>query len=321
MNRVLVTGASGFIGRELCRALQSNGVFVRALLRSETKGPWDDFVIGDLTEHVSEICVDKIDTVIHLAGKAHALHENRQDQAEFFRINKDGTRKLLEVSRKAGVRSFVYFSSVKAMGESEDIMDETFTTRPSTPYGESKRAAESLVLGGGYVPHPVVIRPSLVYGNCTKGNLSKMICAVAAGNFPPLPEFNNRRSMIHVHDVAQAAILAVENEAAAGEVFIITDGTDYSTRQIYEWICQVLNRPIPAWSIPVIVLKLLGKVGDLIGCVRGWRFVFDSDALEKLSGNACYSSKKIEKMLGFKARYQLRETLPEISSYLQADQK
>lgn len=314
----LVTGASGMIGRCLCTRLQSQGWYVIALNRTLELGPWHQVSIWDAkAEGVNLSSFGRLDALFHLAGKAHALDETVQDDGEYFAINAEGTRKLLETARATGVRSFVFFSSVKAMGEGSDIcIDESKPCHPETSYGKSKLAAEKLVLEGDYVHHPVVIRPSMVYGNTEKGNLPKMIKAIGSGKFPPLPEVGNRRSMVHVDDVVQAAILAAEHAEAAGQTYIVTDGESYSTRQMYEWICEALHKPLPVWNLPLFVLKLLAKVGDLIGALRGRRFVFDSDGLDKLTGSASYSSAKIERQLGFKANRNLREALPEIAQYL-----
>lgn len=317
MKNCLVTGASGFIGRKLCETLRDQGLYVRALMRSEISGEWNESFSMDLaSEEVPEKILDGIDTVFHLAGKAHALAETKQDENEYFLINTLATQKLLEACKETGVGTFVYFSSVKAVGDVDGMMDESVSIEADTPYGRSKRAAEKLVLEGSYVPHPVVIRPCMVYGNTDKGNLPKMIRAIAAGKFPPLPEMKNRRSMVHVDDVVEAAIMAAENPSAAGNIYIVTDGNDYSTRQMYEWICEALNRPAPSWVLPQALLKLMAMTGDIIGSVRGSRFIFDSDALEKLIGSARYSSGKIERELGFRAGRNLKEALPEIVSFL-----
>ena len=132
--------------------------------------------------------------------------------------------------------------------------------------------------------HPVVLRPCLVYGATPKGNLEKMIAAVRCGRFPPLLEVGNKRSMVHVDDVVMAALLAAENSAAAGQVFIVADDEPFSTRQLYEWICAAVGRDIPRWTIPLWQLHLLGWGGDMIGWMRRRRFVFDSVALAKLTG-------------------------------------
>ena len=110
----------------------------------------------------------------------------------------------------------------------------------------------------------------------------------------------------------QAALLVAENPQAHKQVYIVTDGQAYSTRQIYEWICQALEKPIPNWSVPLPVLQGLAKIGDGIGGVRGKRFMFDSDALAKLTGSAAYSSAKIQRELGFAPKWTLDQALPAI---------
>ena len=175
-----------------------------------------------------------------------------------------------------------------------------------------------LVLNGDYVPHSVVIRPCMIYGKSHKGNLPRMIKAIERGFFPPLPEVHNHRSMVHVNDVVQAAWLAANKPIAAGKIYIVSDGQSYSTRQLYDWICATLNKKSLPFSIPIFVLNLIASIGDKIGQLRGKRFLFDSDVLEKLRSSALYSSAKIESELGFKARYNLQESLPEIVRYLKS---
>ena len=320
MRKALISGGSGFIGLTLCSKLIKESWHVQALLRRPASGPWHETVIGDLENFAPDDIAEGIDTVFHLAGKAHALSETKQDEREYFQINTEGTRRILEAAKSSGVRRFVFFSSVKAMNEGgSECMDESSPCLPVTPYGRSKLEAERLVLEGNYVPEPVVLRLSMVYGPSPKGNLPRMIEAVEKGRFPPIPEFGNKRSMVHIDDVVQAAILAAEKPKANGQTFIVTDGQPYSTRQLYEWICQALGRPVPAWRAPKIGLRILAKIGDAISALRGRRFMFDSDAFEKLAGSACYSSQKIEQNLGFCARHHLQDSLPDIIKSLQED--
>lgn len=315
--RYLITGGNGFIGLRLYFLLKKQAILPRVLIRQSVENVADAVPL-DLsvdTWHVNPC--DGIDTVFHLAAKAHALAENHQDEDEYFQINTEGTRKLLEAAKQAGVQKFIYFSSVKAVGDThQQPMDESVNAPADTAYGRSKYAAEQLVLHGGYVPHPVVIRPCMVYGNTEKGNLPQMIRAIAKGIFPPLPEVSNHRSMIHVDDVVAAAILAAQNPKAAGQVYIVTDGQTYSTRQIYDWIRLALAKPAINWSVPKALLTVAARSGDLIGRLRNRRFPLDSDSLDKLLGSAWYSSAKIERELGFRPRHRLQDALPEIVQFL-----
>lgn len=321
---VLVTGAAGFIGRRLLAELRASGRRAIGLDRIEpipasadsAVRAADEWIVADITGDVPIALPADIDAIIHLAGKAHALAEAAQDEAEYYRVNTEGTRRILEAARRGDVRSFVLFSTVKAAGDRPGAdsgpTDESWDAAPDTPYGRSKREAEKLVLRGGYVPHPVVLRPCLVYGPTPKGNLGKMIDAISRGRFPSLPEVHNRRSMVHIDDVIAAAVVAAEKPAAAGQIYIVADNEPFSTRQLFEEICAAVGRPVPRWEMPIWILRLLGHVGDGIGRLCGRRFMFDSDALAKLTDSAWYSSAKLQRELGWQPTHTLRESLPEI---------
>ena len=297
----LVTGASGFVGRELCRRLKGKGR-VRALHRSHADGPWDEAVLVDLAGPAPlGPALEGVDTVFHLAAKTDDSTTAPRDAGVFRHVNYEGTKRIFEAAAVSGVTRFVYASSVKAMGASvAGRADESTPDRPKTPYGVSKRAAETVVLGGGGVPHVCVVRASPVYGVGSKGNLSRMIRAVARGIFPPIPETHNARSMVHVEDLADAMILCAEKEEANRRVFIVTDGGSYSTREIYDWICEALGRKPPRWSVPVTLLRTAGKLGDGWVRVTGKPFALDGAAVERLLGSARYDSALIQRTLGFR---------------------
>jgi len=181
------------------------------------------------------------------------------------------------------------------MGEGSDVcLDETADCRPVSVYGKARYEAERLVLDTGQRGlSTTVLRLPMVYGPGCKGNLPRMIQAVARGRFPPLPEMGNRRSLVDVRDVVQAALLAATKPVAAGKVYIVTDGQAYSTRRMYELICASLQRPIPRWALPLSLLHAAASIGDMISYLSGKRFVIDSDSLQKLIGSAWYSSEKI----------------------------
>ncbi|MEJ2721087.1 MAG: NAD-dependent epimerase/dehydratase family protein [bacterium] len=312
----LVTGATGFIGRACCAALTNRGR-VRALIRERQDGPWDEVSIADLGEEDSTASIfratEAIDTIFHLAAKTDDMKTSRRDEGIFQRVNRDGTSRLLRAACASGVRRFVYLSSIKAMGSGGDrCLNEDSSPQPSTPYGLSKRAAEEIVLTSGCVSHVCVLRPCPVYGAGSKGNLARMIRAVANGVFPPVPDTKNARSMVHVEDVVEALLLSAEKKEANGRVFIVSDGRTYSTRQIYEWISDALDRRIPPWRVPAGVFRALAKFGDGIEAVTGRRFVFDSQTYNRLLGSASYDSTRIREVLGFEPRWDLESALPDM---------
>lgn len=314
----LITGADGFIGSFLANKLYADGHKVTALLMTPVNGPWHTSLCADLVKEDSlEIsALPPLDVIVHLAGKAHAVSEIGTGD-EYFALNIEGTRKLLEAAQKIGVRRFVYFSSVKAMSEgSWQVEDENSPCYPSGSYGQSKLDAEKLVLEGGYVPEPVVIRPTMVYGPTDRGNLPRMIKMARKGLFPPLADNGNRRSMVHVEDIVQAAILAATMPGAVGQVYIVSDGQAYSTRKVYELIMEALGRRIPPFNCPTALLRLAARAGDVFGRMRGRRFIFDTDTFEKLFGSAYYSSAKIERELGFKPQRTLENSIAELVDFI-----
>lgn len=308
-------------------ALVQRGVTVTAMSRNRARHSDDNaalkYVYGDLevAETLAPVCQD-VDTVFHLAGHAHAHRSTgRPDDGVHEAVNAHGTKALVNAAGQQGVKSFVFFSSIKVMGEGgETQLDESCTCEPETPYARAKLAAEQEVLSAGaqYNMHVCNLRLSLVYGPGVKGNLAQMIAAIDRGTFPPLPVLGNKRSMVHVLDVVQTALLAVEQPEANGQTYIVTDDHAYSTSEICLGISRALGKSDRGWSVPMSALRAIAKVGDAIGWVRGKRFVFDSDSLEKLTGSAWYSPAKIQRALGFKPRHTFQDALPEmIAAYRQ----
>jgi nucleoside-diphosphate-sugar epimerase len=315
---VLVTGGTGFIGRRLADALLKQGATVVVLSRraSSEDGQEHKTIAADLTNPASLAGVCRgMNVVFHLGGHVHAVDRlDDKNERLIWQVTVEGTSTLVEESLKAGVKRFVFFSSVKAMGEGgETRLNETTECCPVTSYGRAKRKAEKIVLDAGQQGlSSTILRLPMVYGPGCKGNLPRMIQAAARGRFPPLPETGNKRSMVDVRDVVQAALLAVTSPMAAGKVYIVTDGQSYSTRQIYEWICATLGRPVPRWAVPLTVLRFAARIGDMIGYLSGRRFVLDTDALNKLTGSAWYSSEKISQELNYRPTHTLRDSLPEM---------
>lgn len=319
MKNIFITGANGFIGRHLCRRLREQGMNVRGLVRSEpliVDPPWDEVYCCDLaTLRLPEGLLHGIDTVFHLAGIAHAFRPLAEMEDVYWRVNLKATSLLLQEAARAGVKRFVYFSSVKAMADpGENCVDETFADLPGDTYGLSKRQAEEAVLQVGRVSsmHVCVLRPALVYGPGAKGNLLKMMRGVQKGWFPPLADTGNRRSMVHVMDLVDAAVPAADRQEANGRVYIVTDGVLYSTRQIYEAMCAALGRKVPGWTVPVGLLRFGAAVGDL--CKKaGIPLPVNSETVDRLIGSACYRSDLLQRELGWQPRHTFFDTVDEMA--------
>lgn len=291
----LVTGATGFIGRRL---IHPND---RALVRRH--GSLADEAIGDLFDRtsLSSACTG-IETVFHCAGYAHVFSSSDPDA--HWRINFGGTRNLVEAAADAGVRRFVFLSSVKAMAEpGDECADEDWPGEPDTPYGKAKRAAEDAVLEAGvrYDMHVVSLRLAMVYGHGGRGNLERMARGIRSGWFPPLPETGNKRSLVHVDDVVEVMRLVAERPEANGRTYIVADPRAYSGREIYDAIRAVLRKPTLRWSIPAGILRAAGRLNGGLG-----------EIVDRLIGSACYSPARIERELGWRARIGLGDGLREM---------
>jgi nucleoside-diphosphate-sugar epimerase len=302
--RFVVTGASGFIGRRLCAALREHGPVVALLRDSSQEGPWDEVVIADIArDEIPSAPFTGAAAVFHLAGRAHAVTERAADASLYQRVNVEGTRRVAAAARAAGVRRFVFASSVKAMGEGDG--DDA----PLSPYGRSKRDAEDILRRSG-VAEPVVLRLSLVYGPGVEGNLGGMLRAVQSYRFPPPPRVPNRRSMVHVDDVVRVAVACGEDARAVGKTFVVGDGIEYSTRDIYDAMNTALGRPSPVWSLPAPCWTLLAAAGDMWGALARRRAPFDSEAHRKLFASAWYEPDNVRSELGLPPLLTLDDALP-----------
>ena len=298
-----ITGATGFIGQHLLESRQLylgrfKGMSIRILSRQ--LHPKYETVVCDLqTEIIPNDALEGVDTVFHLAGFTHDIRDASEIRGLYQNVNVNSTVRLAKLAVQSGVKRFVFVSSVKAGGipPTGDCFNEQDQKTPDGVYGETKREVELKILEMGRQSgmHVSIVRPSLVYGQNVKGNLQLMLSGIKKGWFPPLPEINNKRSMIHVNDLVRAILLVADDDRANGEIFIATDGTPHSSRDIYNAMCIVLDKSIPRWSVPKILFDMASLVNPRI-----------KYKLNKLLGDECYSSAKLE-ALGFKAKKTLKD--------------
>ena len=309
---VLITGAAGFIGNALSERLAALGARVTGMVRRSVPGVWHDEFICDLDVPEEQLLPESIHIVFHLAGRVHQPDDDPKVDTPYMRTNVAGTRWLLEAARAREVRRFVYVSSTKAMGEgTAETVDEETRPRPQDAYGRSKLAAERLVLDAGSKTNleTVVVRLPAVYGPGSKGNIAQMLERIRSGRFPPLPEFGNRRSLVHVANVVDALLLVGSHPNAAGEEFLVTDGCDRSTRALYEAMCAALGKAVLPWSIPRWALGLTARAGDGIADLTGLPVPMDSVRYSKLAGSASYSCEKLSSRLGYTPKHTLAQGL------------
>ena len=319
VHMILVTGAGGFLGSALIAHLHQEQFKLRAMVRSERHAallPSDvEIVVADIRDktRMREASIG-CDTIVHLAAKVHAFDETGTD-GDYYAVNVEGTRNLLEGARAAGVTRLLFMSSVKVFGEeTQGCIDETHTPDPQTPYGRSKWQAEQLVTEYGVRAQmqALSLRLPMVYGPTIKGNLFRMIAAIDRGWFPPLPQLATRRSMLHVKNFVRAiqACLACPEYRQAS--YIVADGRAYSTTTMYELIRLGLGKPLPPWRIPLAVLKAAAAAGDVFGTIVRRPVPFTSQTLQKLVGSACYSVEALMRDMRYHAEYSFESAVPEL---------
>ena len=320
---VLVTGATGKVGRHLVQALLGVGAQVAILTRSTDRARtlWPaaniDYRAGDIGDPVSlSAALLGIEVVFHLASYAPTAAEaNIYAAPAHWTVSAVGTRHLVDVALARGVRRLVYLSSVKVMGDTAGAgsqpADETWPPAPDSLYGRAKLEAERLVLAAGRETglHVCVLRLPMVYGLDGQGNIARLIEAVARHRFPPWPRIDNRRSAIHVEDAVRAALLTALHPRAAGQIYLVTDGDTYSTRWLYEQTRLALGMPIPRWAIPAWILRVAAITGTLGERITGRAMPLTLAGLEKLTGNAWFASDKLRRELDFLPEHRLKQEI------------
>lgn len=297
---VLVTGGTGFIGCHLVARLVMVTPRVRVLSRGVTRAdpvPGVEYVSGDIRDPAAaRAATFGIDTVFHLAAW-NGSPDPGQGAEACRRTNVDGTRHLLDAAGAAGVRRLVHFSSVKATGEtSEGAPGDT----PADLYGQSRLDAETIAMRPREDGLEVCcLRLPMVWGPGHRGNLYRMLAAIDRGRFPPLPPMRNKRSLVHVSDVVEAALLAAARPRAAGRTYTVTDGGAYSGSYLYEALVLALGQRLPRWRVPLFALTAAARVGDAARRIVGRPVGFDSSVLGKIARTAYYQDAAIGADLGY----------------------
>jgi nucleoside-diphosphate-sugar epimerase len=304
--RILVTGADGFIGRRACEVLEDRGHEVRRAVR-HTAGR-NRVVVGDLTKVTDwRPIVEGADVVLHLAARAHVLNDREADpEAAFRRANVDVTTQLAGAARTAGAARFVFVSSIGVNGA--QTVDKPFTEadvpQPLEGYARSKLECEKL-LGGINSPafSVVVVRPTLVYGQCAKGNLLRILKLASSGLPLPLASVSNRRNLVGLDNLCSALALCTESPAASGQTFLLAEPEAWSTPEIFAAIYEGLGIRNRLFACPPF---LLSRTAGLIGL---------GALYDKLCSSLEVSSARAMQVLQWKPRNSFREGMAEAARW------
>jgi UDP-glucose 4-epimerase len=297
--RVLVTGANGFIGGHLCPLLESSGCEVVRAVRTAQSGA---VAVGNMDGAADwSAALRGVEAVVHLAARVHIINDTAADPLAAFRaVNVAGSLDLARQAVAAGIKRFVFISSIKVNGErTADGRSFTATDEPSPedPYGISKYEAE---LGLRKIAEEtgmelVVIRPPLVYGSGVGANFRRLIKLAASGIPLPLASIDNRRSLVCVENLCDLIFQCLKNPAAAGQTFLVSDDQDVSTPELLRMLAAASGKKIRLFPMSGKLLRLASRIAGLTAEV------------ERLFGSLQVDISHTKETLGWKPPFSLQD--------------
>ena len=318
--KILVTGAAGFIGRALCRHLFELNHVVVPIVRS-TSGVKAEIVVGNMGASTNwSNAIARCDAVVHLAARVHVMYDGVQDPLAIYRtMNTLTTLNLARQAAQAGVKRFVFVSTIKVNGEGfphprplsrgeRGAYVETDAPAPEGPYAISKWEAEQGLwrIAEETGLEVVVLRPPLVYGPGVKANFLRLMQLVQKGWPLPLGAIKNRRSLLYLGNFVDAIRLCVEHPAAAGQTFLLDDGQTVSTPDLIREIANAMHHPARLVPVPLSLLQL-----------AGW-MMGRSTAVSRLTGSLYVDSQAIRSQLDWTPPYSMQAGLAQtVAAFVQ----
>ncbi|NJR49061.1 MAG: SDR family oxidoreductase [Leptolyngbyaceae cyanobacterium CSU_1_3] len=309
--KILVTGATGFVGSALVRSSPPNTEIYGVVRSSDHNLPEGvtPVLVNSLLDLTARADVlSEMDCIVHLAARVHVMHDTVSDPLAAFRaVNTEATKELAIAAARSGVRRFVYLSSIKVNGEGQpdDALasatpySELSKPTPHDPYGISKWEAECLL-------HQVaietglevaILRPPLVYGAGVKANFRQLMKLVKLGVPLPFGRVKNARSLVYVGNLVDAIFTCALHPAAVGQTFLVSDGVEVSTPDLIQHLATALGCPARLLPVPPEVLKLLGQMTG------------KSAAIDRLLGSLAIDSRKLGQTLNWQPPFSLQQGL------------
>lgn len=311
----LITGATGFVGLALCQLLEQSAHTVYGVVRrSDAVLPASvkPIVVSSIADLYTHPILSEIDVVIHLAARVHQMKDTSADPlSEFRSINTEATKNLAIAAQTAGVKRFVYLSSIKVNGDGQsEPYTEQSEPRPTDPYGISKWEAECALndIATETGLEVVILRPPLVYGAGVRANFLSLMKLVQKGIPLPLGAVNNQRSLVYVGNLVDAIAQCATHPNAAGQTFLISDNTDLSTAELVKNLAKSLNKPIRLVKISPVLLTILAQIFGKTATV------------DRLFGSLTIDSSKIRQTLDWQPPFTLTQGLDQTARWFQDTQ-
>ncbi len=318
--KVLITGASGFVGRATCAWLVAQGQEVAGAVRQLPARPVagvDYRIVGDLNADTDwRAALAGVEGVIHCAARVHVMRETAEDPLAAFRsANVAGTERLARQAAAAGVKRLVFISSIKVNGEetapvlplpnplpreerelaislprgTRRSFREDDTPAPQDPYGQTKWEAEAMLAQVAQETglELVIVRPPLVYGPGVKGNLARLLGWIGRGIPLPLARIRNARSLIGIDNFTSALHACLSHPAAAGRTYLVRDGEDVSTPELVRRLGHHLGKPARLFALPTPLLESLAGLAGRRADVQ------------RLTGSLTVDDSRIRRELGW----------------------
>ena len=268
MKKICITGVSGFIGQNLYnKFIKLNRTVVGTVRNFDHLSGNNNFKhisVGNIGPETNwHNALEEVDCVVHCAGIAHSMNENKNQ--EIYRlVNTEGTRRLAECAVKEGVKKLIFLSSIKVNGEKTDNTVSKFSNNnlpnPQDAYSISKLEAEKILwdISAETDLEVVIVRLPLVYGHGAKGNLKSLMQLVNSGIPLPFRLINNRRSLIGIDNLIDLLISCIDHPEAKGKTFLVSDDEDLSTPDLINYIASAMGRSARLFPLPIPLLKFLG---------------------------------------------------------------
>ena len=293
---LLITGIHGFVGSNLVAALKDKySIYGLDIVAPEKEGviktyAWDDIVRGHDP-------LPDVDTIIHLAGKAHDT-KNKSEAQTYFDINTGLTRTIFDYFLQSNAKQFIFFSSVKAAADTVegDYLTEDVIPRPVGPYGESKIAAEKYIncqlsILNCQFKKVYIFRPCMIHGPGNKGNLNLLYQFVSKGIPYPLGAFENKRSFLNIWNLSYIVEQFIVQNPESG-IYHLADDEPVSTNELIRLIAQSKGKKAQVWNWNTSLIKSVARLGDVL------KLPLNSDRLQKLTENYVVSNRKMKEALG-----------------------